>query len=239
LKRTLLLTNLALLLLCGWIGLRLRQHLTDDDTREQAVLQQQIKPIPAPPLAPPRTAEPLRPAGYIDIAQKMLFSKDRNPTVVVEAAPPPPPKPMPPLPVFHGMMNLGDGAFAILSEKPGGPHRDFRPGEAVGEFKLVAINNEEITLEWDGKTITRKVEEILDRGAPPAAGAPNVSPGTQARKIEPVHNAPAAPGMDLSDRGIRLCQAGDDSPAGTVTDGMRKVIKESPFGKNCYWEPAK
>jgi hypothetical protein len=51
-------------------------------------------------------------------------------------------------------------------------------------------------------------------------------------------NAPAAPGGELS-AGIKACQPGDTSPAGTVADGMRKVIKPSPFGSRCFWESEK
>jgi hypothetical protein len=38
-------------------------------------------------------------------------------------------------------------------------------------------------------------------------------------------------------QGIKLCQAGDSNPAGTVVDGYRKVIKATPFGGICSWEP--
>jgi hypothetical protein len=109
-KRKLLLANLVLLALTGAAALHLRREWTDADAREQAVLQQRIKPVPAPPITPLRPAEPVKAAGYIDIAQKMLFSKDRNPTVVIEPPAPPPPKPMPALPLFHGLLDLGDGA---------------------------------------------------------------------------------------------------------------------------------
>jgi hypothetical protein len=38
---------------------------------------------------------------------------------------------------------------------------------------------------------------------------------------------------------IRACVPGDDSPAGTVRDGYRKVISDTPFSKVCRWEKAK
>ena len=186
-------------------------------------------------MAPLASAAPVKAAGYIDIAQKMLFSKDRNPTVVVEPPPPPKPKPMPPLPVFHGLVDIGDGLTAIMSEKPGAQHRDYRPGEQVGEFKLVALDSEEIVLEWDGNTITRKVDEMIDRtvGTPPTPSkAPAAAPPPQ-----PAVHADAKPGADIGGRGLKGCTTGDTSPAGTVADGFRKVIKESPFGKSCFWEP--
>ena len=57
----------------------------------------------------------------------MLFTRDRNPNVVIEVAPP---KPMPPLPSAFGFMNFG-GPSVILTEKPGGPQRAYRPGEQI------------------------------------------------------------------------------------------------------------
>jgi len=240
LKRKLLIANLVLLGLATTLTVHLRREWLEARTREQAVLRQQIRPVPPPPIGALPAAEPVRAAGYADIAQKTLFSKDRNPDVIVEVPAPPPPKPMPPLPVFHGLLNLGDGATAILSERPGAEHRDFRPGDLVGEFKLVAVNNEEIVLEWEGKTITKKVDDMIDRTAAPAAPAAAAS-ATAARAVEltPPPPAQAAPGEDLGGRGISACQKGDTSPAGTTANGMRKVIKNNPFGASCYWEPVK
>ncbi len=83
--------------------------------------------------------------------------------MVVEVPPPPPPKPMPPLPVYHGMMNIGDGPAAILSVNATSPQMEIHPGETIGPFKLVDVNTQEIALEWDGKVIRKTVDEILDR----------------------------------------------------------------------------
>jgi hypothetical protein len=237
-KRKLLWANLALLALCVAGAVHLRRAWIEAHTREQGVLRKRIPPAPPPSMTPLPATEPVKAAGYNDIAQKMLFSKDRNSVVVVE--PPPPPKaiPMPALPLFHGVLDLGDGPMAIMSEGPKGPHRDYQPGDKVGAFKLVAVNNEELVLEWEGQTITKKVDEILDRstGAPPAPGP--VAATAAAPPPQLVAKASAAPGGDLSP-GVKACQPGDTSPAGTVADGMRKVIKPSPFGSRCYWESEK
>jgi hypothetical protein len=174
----------------------------------------------------------------------MLFSKDRNPTVAVEPVKAAPPKPMPPLPVFHGLLNLGDGPTAIMSEKAGTQHRDFRAGDQVGEFKLVAFDEQEIVLEWDGKTISKRLDELADHGAPPAPQPASPASGASAAPPPPQAQASAAapvapgPGMD-SGRGISSCVQADTSPSGTVAGGMRKVIKATLFGKSCYWEPLK
>jgi hypothetical protein len=127
--------------------------------------------------------------------------------------------------------------MAIMSEGPKGPHRDYQAGDKVGAFTLVAVNNDELVLEWQGQTITKKVDEILDRStsAPPAAPPPVAAAPAPA---PPVTNAPAKPGADLRE-GLKACLPGDSSPAGTVTDGMRKVVKATPFGSRCFWEDEK
>lgn len=235
-KRKLLLANLALLGLSVAGGVHLRREWTEARDSEQKVLRKRIQPAPPPPIARLPVTEPVKAAGYNDIAQKMLFSKDRNPVVVIEAPPPPKPVPMPALPLFHGVVDFGDGPIAIMSEGPKGPHRDYQPGDKVGAFKLVAVNNAELVLEWEGQTITKKVDEILDRTPPPSSGP--AAAGRPAPVAPLVATAPAVPGGDLNG-GIKACQPGDTSPGGTVADGMRKVIKPSPFGPRCYWESEK
>jgi hypothetical protein len=39
--------------------------------------------------------------------------------------------------------------------------------------------------------------------------------------------------------GIRACAPGDTAPAGTMSDGYRKIVSETPFGKVCRWEKVK
>jgi hypothetical protein len=237
-KRKLLFANLALLALILAGGVHLRREWVEAHAREQAVLRKRIQPAPPPRMTPLPASEPVKAAGYNEIAQKMLFSKDRNPVVVVELPPAPKPIPMPPLPLFHGVLDLGDGPMAIMSEGAKGPHRDYQPGDKVGPFKLVAINNEELVLEWEGQTIRKNVDEILDRGTVPPP-APSAAAAPAAPPPPPVAKAAAAPGGELSP-GIKACQPGDTSPDGTVADGMRKVVKSSPFGGvRCYWETQK
>jgi hypothetical protein len=49
------------------------------------------------------------------------------------------------------------------------PKNDYRPGDQVGAFKLVSVNNDEIALEWEGKTITKAVDKTSTTGAPPGS----------------------------------------------------------------------
>ncbi len=234
-RQKLLLLDLVLLLMIAGLGWRLRLEWVESKAHHEAMLRQRVKPIPAPPMSVLAPPAPLKAAEYVDIAQKMLFSKDRNPTVAVEVAPPPPPKPMPELPLFFGVMNLGDGPTAILSEKKGTPNKDYRPGEKIGEFTLVALNNDEIVLEWDGKRVTRRLSELVDR-TPPAAAPANQQDNRSNAPQAPQPKVDGVPGVDIG-RGVRACQQGDTSAPGTVVDGLRKVVTESPFGPVCRWEP--
>jgi hypothetical protein len=241
LKRKLLLLNLALVALVALAGWRARQAWVEADRRERAVLRAPLKPLPAPPFASLPAVEPLTATAYEDVAQKMLFSPDRNPTVVIEPAKP---KPMPPLPVAYGVLNLGDGPTAVLSEKARSPHRAFHPGETIGEFKLLAVSTEELAFEWEGKKIVKKVEELRERpaseGGPSASEtasrAPRPPPAPVPALTQVTPERPLGPG-ESAGGGIRVCQAGDNTPAGAVVQGMRKVVSSTPFGKVCRWEP--
>jgi hypothetical protein len=241
LKRKLIVLNLVLAAAIAATVWRLRSDWVDDRAREQALLSQRVRPQPAPIVSKSPAPQPVAAIGYAEIAEKMLFSKDRNPTVVVEATPPPPPKPMPHLPVLYGVMNLLDSTTAIMGVKSGAHHQAIRPGEQIGEFTLIAIDNQAITLEWDGKEITKPVEEMIDRSATapaadPAAAraAPTASTPTAPPPAQP--KGEAAPGTVLTDR-LRACQPGDASPPGTVSGGFKKVVTPSPFGNMCRWEP--
>jgi hypothetical protein len=237
-NRKLWLLNLLLLLGIGLIARELHSNWKAAREREQKALNRKVEPAKAPPpvsIPPPVTVQA---AGYIDIAQQMLFSKDRNPTVVVEQKVEAP-KPQPPLPKFFGVMDLGDGPLAILSEGAG-RQKPFKVGDQVADYKLLAIGTDTLTFRWDEKDIVKKFSELQDRSgdpvvsdtraaAPAAAAPPPPPPATPAR---------AGPGADMGS-GLAACVANDSSPAGTVVDGKRKVVSQSPFGSVCRWEPVK
>ncbi len=240
--RRLWVLNFVLLLAVGAATWRLREDWRAARLRERALFHQTVKPLLPPPVIFTKPAEPVAATSYADIVQKMLFSKDRNPTVVIPVAPPPAPKPMPPLPLVYGVMNLVDGTTAIMSEKTGAKHRGVRLGEKVGEFTLVAVSRDDITLEWEGKEVTKRLEELIDRGGPapaPQDAHPAPTTGqTPAPAPRPVPKGDAAPGADLGN-GKRGCNAGDTSPAGTESGGYRKKLYPTPFGDACQWEQEK
>jgi hypothetical protein len=181
--------------------------------------------------------------GYSNVVQQTLFDRSRNPTVVVELPPPPPPpppKPIPPLPVYHGMMNLG-GITVVLSLDSNSPHQGLQIGESIGQFKLVGVNTEEITFEWDGQTIQKKLEELKDHTAASQQAAAATTAPLPVRTdapAAPVQQTPRGPGTDMGG-GFRACQPNDSNPAGAVVDGFRKVVLFSPFGQTCRWDPVR
>jgi hypothetical protein len=127
-----------------------------------------------------------------------------------------------------------------MSEKVNTEHQGVRTGEKVGEFTLVAVTRDEITLEWDGKQITKPIDEMIDRAAKEPASPPPATPRGQpsaaaSTPSQPAQKADAAPGVEVG-KGMRSCQQGDTSPAGTVSGGYRKVVSATPFGMQCHWE---
>ena len=113
-----------------------------------------------------------RAADFADVATQNLFSQDRNPNAIVDPPPPPPEKPQPPFPVAHGVM-LWDGVppTIVLSEKSGGPQKGYHPGDTIGQWKLVSVDNSYADFEWDGKEFKKRIDELIDR-TPIAQAAP-------------------------------------------------------------------
>jgi len=236
--------NLALLAALTLLALELRRELAWEDAREQALWNSKIKPVRANPLAPLPKVAPLPAVSYSPVAQMNLFSRDRNPNVIVDPVTPPAPPPVPAFPVARGVM-LWDGVppTVVLSERPGGPQKGYHPGDRIGEWKVVSVDNQFLALEWNGQEFKKRLDELMDRTpivqeapAAPMQSAP--APKTGAQTLSD-NSKPSGPGIDLGAGGVRGCAPGDSSPAGTVMDGMKKVVSPTPFGNACRWEPVK
>ncbi len=238
-KQRLLLLNLTLMALIVLAGLRLRSTGESAAVREQSVHGRDPAPVAARPEAPLVRAAPLVAGDYASVAQKMLFAQDRNPNVIVDAAPV---KIMPALPVAHGTMELGGVVMALLSEKLGAPHRAYMAGENIGAFKLISVSREELTLEWEGQKIIRQLAELMEAGAragsPGAASQADAAPAANAGTTTIQTVTPGQPGIQ-TDTDTRACQPGDSSPDGTVSDGYKKIVQRTPFGPSCRWQAVK
>jgi len=198
-NRRIVILNLALLALAGVLVWVLRTNWLAAHVRERAVLERKLAPkaVLAPPGLPGVKAAV--PADYIDVASKMLFSKDRNPTVVVEPPKPPPEPVMPALPDYHGQMAIGEPVILLSAAK--NVQRSYHAGDQVGDFKLVSFDQENIAFEWNGKSIERKLEELRPKQAL-AQAAPGASPGaaTAPRMARPPNGGPGFPTPASADR---------------------------------------
>ena len=207
-NRRLVLLNLALLALAGALVWTLRTNWIQAKARERVVLQRKVaaKAVLAPPPLP--AVKAVAPADYIDVAGKMLFSKDRNPTVVVEPPKPPPEPVMPALPNYHGQMAIGEPVI-LLSMSANAVQRSYHAGDQVGDFKLVSFDENRVDFEWKGKNVERKLEELKPKETTGAAGAqaakaaaPASTSAAAAAPVRPVasldHPSPAAPAASVS-----------------------------------------
>jgi hypothetical protein len=192
-----------------------------------------------PGLSPLDKVDALTAAEYADVAMKDLFSQDRNPNPILDPPKPVPPKPQPPFPVAHGVM-LWDGVppTIVLSEKADGPQKGYHPGDAIGPWTLVSVDQSYADFEWDGKDFKKRIDELIDRTpiaqiVPPSTPAPSAAAQSLSTPAQP-----GKPGQDTGG-GYKACAQGDPSPNGTVADGMKKVITATPFGSSCTWEPVK
>jgi hypothetical protein len=241
-NRKILALNLALLALLGTLGWMLRAHWRETRARELATLSKaarRIEVLPPPSPAPPEAAVP---ANYLEVAQKTLFSKDRNPNVIVEVVPPPAPppeEPTPPRPMYFGQMGFGQ-PVALLSVEKGG-QKGFHVGDEVGPFKLVAFNRETITFEWNGKTLEYPLAQLKPKEPQAAQQAGPAAGPSKPVSLGPVIGITEEKGgvLGTPNGDIRSCVAGDKTPAGTVKDGFRKTVVNGPFGPSCQWEPIK
>ncbi|MBV8845409.1 MAG: hypothetical protein JO307_21580 [Bryobacterales bacterium] len=248
-SRRLWLLNFALVALVGVLFWRLRLKYLAEESEQRAFLSQapHMRALLAPPASPP--LGPVKPADYAEVAEKMLFSKDRNPNVIVQPPPPPPPPPpMPALPFYYGQMAIGQ-PVVLLGVANNGEQKSYHVGEDVGKFKLTAFDVETITFEWDGKQVVRKLQELIPKEVVPAAApataasGPNPDAGPKTSIVAPavkqeLATKPAEPGVDMG-AGFRGCVAGDTSPAGTVSNGYKKNITQGLMGQTCYWEKVK
>lgn len=241
-KAKLVALNILLAIALGAVVWQAHESWKDAQQKRQHDLSVKLKALPTPSLAPAAKPEAAPATKYADVAMKDLFSKDRNPDIVVEPPKVEAPKPMPPLPVVYGVLGLPSGTKAIMAEKAGAPSHPVRQGDKIGEFTIAALDPQSVTFDWDGKEISKKIDDLIDRstgpGGAPAiastAGGANPAPAPQ--PAAPAANVKAGPGKDTGG-GFRACVAGDSSPAGTVADGYKKNVVKTPFGDSCNWSP--
>ncbi len=241
-NRRLILLNLALIALAAWLGWVMRQRWLDARAHERATFEQaaRVKPVlPPSPIVPPK---PVTPAEYIDVAQRTLFAKDRNPNVIVDAPPPPPPPPpMPALPSYYGQMRI-DEPLIVLTAASNEAQKSYHTGDKVGPFEIVSFDSETIALKWKDKIIERPLAELAPKEAPPDPGQRASQSAPQAAQPKPApqfvydSNKPdSALGADMGGD-FRGCVNGENSAPGTVVGDFKKVVARTMMGVSCHWE---
>lgn len=242
-RRRLFYLNALLILGIIAAGAALKNRWDEARLREETLRAGGLKPLRSPGTKPIPTTKPVAATNYADVSAHVLFSKDRNPTVIIEKPAPPPEPPVPPLPKVFGMMSIGEPRI-VMTDGRGNNQRSYRAGEQVGDFQLVAFDAKTVKFKWREKTIEERVDKLMAEAmtvptaapaAPAGAPAPAAAKGPTSLSGT---GSTASPGSELGN-GTRSCQAGDNLPAGSVSNGMKKVIVANPFGNSCYWEPVK
>ena len=241
-----MLLDLALAALVCFLVFQMRREWVEAHARAQAFLSQKLTPVPAPRLAPLPKVAPLAAVLYAEVAQLNLFSKDRNPQVILDPVLPPKEKPIPAFPVARGVLLWpGTPAAVVLSVRKGGPQRAYRVDDQAGDWKIVSVDNQYVVLEWDGKEFKKRIDELMDRGTQvaetvqtPAAQAANpAAPKPQAQSLS--DSSKSDRWIDVGATDMKGCKPGDDTAVGTVLDGFKKVVSATPFGPGCRWEQVK
>jgi hypothetical protein len=135
-------------------------------------------------------------------------------------------------------MNIGSGPMALLAIGSA-PSQAIKPGGTIGTFKLVDVNTVDITFEWNGQIARRTLDSLIDRkiGAANEGDSRSVQAAPQAAAAPaPVGKQPTGPGETTS-FGFKTCSPNDSLAEGTVQNGFRKVIYQTPFGPACRWDP--
>jgi hypothetical protein len=244
--RKLILLDVALAALFFFLVWQMRREWVEAHARAQAFLSTPVGRVPAPHLAALPKIAPLAAVAYAEVAQMNLFSKDRNPQVIVDVDPPKV-KPIPAFPVARGVL-LWEGTppVVLLSLRKGGPQKGYRAGDQVGDWKLVSVDSQYVVFEWDGKEFKKRIDELMDRSAqvaetvqsPAAAPASNVAPAAKAQSLSDSATK-SDHWVDVGATDMRGCKPGDDTATGTVVDGFKKVVSATPFGSACRWEQVK
>jgi hypothetical protein len=235
--KKLILLNLVLLTLLGLVCWRFRQQYLQMKAHEVAVLGRKMQSVPPPAVATLPKPEKLVATTYLAVADQNLFSKDRNPNEIPPPKPaPPPPPPVPAFPAARGVM-LWDGEppTVLLSERPGGTQKGYHPGDKIGPWKILAVTNQYVTFEWEGKQFKKPIDELLDKVAAlePPPTVPVNTPQPQTRSLAETKNGI---GTTIGE-GLRAASCEDNIAAGTVRDGYTMVVAQNPMtGKACFWQ---
>jgi len=255
-SRRLFYLNAILMLGIIAAAMELRSRWIEARNREEMMRLGALQPLRATLKPPIPGSKPVSALEYTLVSAQMLFSRDRNPTIIIDPPPPPIEKKWPALPKSYGLMFLGEKPRILLGTGPGN-QKSYVAGEKVGEIEIVKFDNRTITFAWNDKTVEKRLEDLVDNnpmgpssqqggGVPP----PGAAVGGAAAAARPAGGSlttlgaggtatDTRIGQDTGLQGTKSCAPGDNSPPGTVLNGMKKVVVAGMFGSSCYWEASK
>jgi len=242
--RKLILLDVALAAVFFFLVFEMRREWVEAHSRARAFLATVVPPVPATPVAPLSKVAPLAAVTYAEVALLNLFSKDRNPQVIIDVEPPKV-KPIPAFPVAPGVL-LWEGTppVVVLSLRSGGPQKGYHVGDVIGDWKIASVDNQYVGFEWDGRQFKKRIDELMDHSAAtapapasPSAAASNAAPAAKAQSLS--DSSKSEHWVDVGSDDMRGCKPGDDTAAGAVVDGFKKVVSSTPFGSACRWEQVK
>lgn len=243
-RRSIVILNLVLLVAGGLVVYRLRAEWKNHRSRVGWVYQGRVVEA-AENFAAGQPGPAV--ANWGDIVARNVFHPDRTSVVATAAGGPPPPEP-----ILFGTMNLGSGPVALMSEGQGRGFRQVRIGEVIGGYKLIAVEGQQVSLEWAGGRIKLDAAESSSRARSQAgptaslAAPPPARPGAGGGAV--VLASPSSAGFSsLFERfpELRGFTSKDQiadlerEPPGTIRNGKRKVVQPWPFGLKIWWEDVK
>lgn len=196
----------------------------------------------------PADPSPVRPADFMPVVERLLFSQDRNAEVVVETAEVEV-DPRPALPQLSGLVDFGSGPSALMTVDSAKPPVWLAIGDKVGEFVYEGLEGEDIKLKWKEESFTATKEQLSRAPEPTRSTPPRGQNGPRNPRAPqgPKAAAAAAPadlaGVGQDNRigpeigpGRYAVVRGDDSPEGTEHKGLVKRVRKTPFGSTSWWE---
>lgn len=199
-----------------------------------------------PPEFPtPADPNPTRPADFMPVVERLLFSADRNAEVVVETAEVEAAR-RPALPQLSGLVDFGSGPSALMTAESGGSPVWLAIGDKIGDFVYEGVEGEDIKLKWKEESFTATREQLRHAPEPPRRSAAR-PPSARNPRSPQGGRAAAAPadlaGVGQDNRigpeigpGRYAVARGDDSPEGTEHNGLVKRVRKTPFGASSWWE---
>lgn len=258
-RRQMLVINVVLLVAAVGLALKLRADWRRANQRYQALA---ASATPAPGPHPAQRDPGAAPAADLDVITRgNLFSPDRSNELPKSAER----KATPPEPVLVGTLNLGSGKLALLAEAntpAGAMPRQVHEGEVFAGYRLVSIRDNQVVVEYEGERKTVDLSIAARQVAPPpgVAAATSATSSASPPAVTTIQQIPASAlpagakhdpnasggttafGPGAGPTGVlipgttSLFGHKDNLPAGAIIGDRRKVVRQTPFGEQVWWE---